>query len=135
MTTEADDILLAKITTLLDDILKEGGDNGEAMFLLGSAAADLADSNKKENWRAFKASLSINEVIDFLQMIDKEGNRLLDEDKVTFAYALQVIGMSLAVTDDSGDELKHGAFLLDDVIETTLINYRNYVRTRTTPVN
>ena len=131
----APDILLSKITALLADLHSDGTDNGEAMFLLGSAAASLADPGEYATWRAFKAALPPADVVHYLQQIDTEGNRLLDEDKLTFAYALQIVGMSLAATSSDDARLQHGAALLDDIIETTLSNFRTYIRTRPTPVN
>jgi hypothetical protein len=135
MTVTAQDILLGKITKLLQDLRDDGADNGEAMFLLGSAAAEIADSGDKAGWREFKASLGPADTIGLLQQIDTEGNRLIDEDKRTFAYAIQIIGMSLAAGNSDDARLQHGASLLDDIIETTLTNFRNHVRTRTTPLN
>lgn len=133
MTPQPQDILLSKITKLLQDLREDGTDNGEAMFLLGSAAAEL--SGATATWHQFKASLAPADIINLLSQIDTEGNRLLDENKITFAYAIQVIGMSLAATSSDDDRLQHGASLLDDIIETTLTNFRNYVRTRTTQLN
>jgi hypothetical protein len=133
MTT--DDTLLNKITALMENIQSDGADNGEAMFLLGSAAADLADKGNHATWRDFKASLTAQEIIDYLRQIDTEGNRLLDEDKLTIAYALQVIGMSLATSSSDDPKLQQGAALLDDIVETTLVNFRNYIRTRPDLIN
>ena len=134
MTSDPKDILLAKITALLQDLHAEGGDNGEAMFLLGSAASSLIASQDNTTWRAFKSGLTPATVIDYLGQIDEQGNRLLDEGKVTFAYAIQIIGMSLAATAYHDPKLLDGVGLLDDVIETTLVNFRNY-QSRTTPPN
>ena len=135
MTPEAETILLTKIATLLDDLRREGTENGEAMFLLGTAAANLVDMGKAGNWAQLKQKLSSAEIVGLLRQIDAEGNRMLDEDKVNFAYALQIIGMSLAASGGENPQLRQGASLLDDIIETTLVNYRNYVRTRTPQAN
>ena len=135
MTPQSESVLLSKITTLLDDLRREGMENGEAMFLLGSAAASLADMGKLNTWAEFKAAVTRADIIQLLQHIDTEGNRMLDEDKVNVAYALQIIGMSVAASGSDSPELQQGGSLLDDIIETTLTNYRNYVRTRTTPLN
>jgi hypothetical protein len=135
MTPDAEAILLTKVTALLGDLRREGTENGEAMFLLGSAAANFVDMGKVATWREFKALLSTSDIIQLLQQIDTEGNRLLDEDKVNFAYALQIVGMSLAAARSENTNLREGASLLDDVIETTLTNFRNYLRTRPDPVN
>ena len=135
MTPEAETILLTKIATLLDDLRREGAENGEAMFLLGTAAANLVDMGKAGNWAQLKQKLSSAEIVGLLRQIDAEGNRMLDEDKVNFAYALQIIGMSLAASGGENPQLRQGASLLDDIIETTLVNYRNYVRTRTPQAN
>ena len=135
MTPEAETILLTKIATLLDDLRREGTENGEAMFLLGTAAANLVDMGKAENWAQLKQKLNSAEIVGMLRQIDAEGNRMLDEDKVNFAYALQIIGMSLAASGGENPQLRQGASLLDDIIETTLVNYRNYVRTRTPQAN
>lgn len=130
MTTDAKTALLGKITNLLHDLRSGGADNGEAMFLLGSAAAELTKPGQHGTWRQFKAALSPAEIVDYLQQIDREGNRLLDEDKVTLAYALQIVGMSLAVTRDDSPELQEGVSFLDDIIEQTLVNYQAYIRAR-----
>ena len=135
MTPEAETILLTKIAALLDDLRREGTENGEAMFLLGTAAANLVDMGKAGNWAQLKQKLSSAEIVGLLRQIDAEGNRMLDEDKVNFAYALQIIGMSLAASGGENPQLRRGASLLDDIIETTLVNYRNYVRTRTPQAN
>ena len=135
MTPEAETILLTKIATVLDDLRREGAENGEAMFLLGTAAANLVDMGKAGNWAQLKQKLSSAEIVGLLRQIDAEGNRMLDEDKVNFAYALQIIGMSLAASGGENPQLRQGASLLDDIIETTLVNYRNYVRTRTPQAN
>ncbi|WP_332686493.1 hypothetical protein [Devosia sp.] len=135
MTPETQTILLSKIAAVLEDLRREGMENGEAMFLLGSAAANLVDMGKRKNWRELKAALTATDVLQLLQQIDTEGNRMLDEDKVNFAYALQIIGMSLAASGGDNPQLLQGASLLDDIIETTHTNYRNYVQTRTEPAN
>ena len=137
MTTaiESQEILISKITKLVQDLRQDGTGNGEAMFLLGSAAAEFCDPDGVPTWRQFKASLNDTNVIRLLRQIDTEGNRLLDEEKLTFAYAIQIIGMSLAATSSDDSRLKYGASLLDDIIETTLINFRNYIRARTTSLN
>lgn len=130
MTPEAQSILLNNIATLLQNLKGEGGENGEAMFLLGSAAANLVDLGQAATWRDFKASQSQAEIVDLLQQIDTEGPRLLSEDKVTFAYAIQAIGLSLAATMAADNpSLQQGAALLDDIIEITLTNFRDYTRT------
>ena len=135
MTPETQTILLSKITAVLDDLRREGMENGEAMFVLGSAAARLVDMGKRQTWRDLKAVLTPTDVLQLLQEIDTEGNRMLDEDKVNFAYALQIVGMSLAASGGDDPQLLQGASLLDDLIETTHTNYRNYVQTRTAPPN
>ncbi|MDB5613280.1 MAG: hypothetical protein JWQ22_933 [Devosia sp.] len=136
MNTESETILLSKIAALLEDLRSEGMENGEAMFLLGTAAANLVDMGKDlTSWTGFKAVLTRPDMIHLLQEIDAQGNRMLDEDKVNIAYALQIIGMSVAASGSDDPQLQQGGALLDDVIEKTLINYRNYVQTRTTPLN
>jgi hypothetical protein len=135
MTPEAETILLSKITTLLDDLRREGTENGEAMFLLGSAAANFVDMGKTQTWGEFKKLLTPSDIIQLLQAIDSEGNRMLDEDKVNFAYALQIIGMTLAASNAEDPNLREGASLLDVIIEKTLTNFRNYAQSPKEPAN
>ncbi|SEQ03833.1 hypothetical protein SAMN05428969_1655 [Devosia sp. YR412] len=136
MPHKSETILLSKITTLLDDLRREGAENGEAMFLLGAAAANLVDMGKGLNsWADFKAAVTREDIIKLLQQIDAEGNRMLDEDKVNYAYALQIIGMSLAALGSDYPQLQQGGALLDDIIETTHTNYRNYVQSQTDSQN
>jgi hypothetical protein len=135
MTPDAQNALLEKVTTLLQDLRQDGTQNGEAMFLLGSAAANLSDLSNAPTWQAYKDGLTPDDVIQLLRQIDEEGNRLLDQDKVNFAYALQVVGMSLAASGADDPRLSQGAELLDQIIETTLTNFRAYAQTGNKPVN
>lgn len=132
MTPEAQNALRAQIATMLQDLRAETGADGETMFLLGAGADSLAQMAKAKTWLEFKAAITPADIIQLLQQIDMEGTKLLDDNKLKYAYALQALGMSLAAAGGNEPSLLQGAALLDDVIEETLANYRAYAASKPT---
>lgn len=126
MTSAAQNALRVQLATLLDDLRTDGGQDGEAMFMLGAGADRLASLAQVQGWGELKSKLQSPEITVLLQQIDSEGKQMLAEDKIKHAYALQALGMSLAATGNTDPLVQAGAELVDQIIEETLANYRNY---------
>ena len=94
MTTQEEDFRI-RLVALLKDLQQGGADDGEAMFLLGSLAAGLADDLKSPNWVAAKAAMTPGTRDDVLRTFQDQGNRHHREGRAKQAYAIQALAMSL----------------------------------------
>lgn len=135
MTSPTQNALRVQLATLLEDLRVTGSEDGEAMFMLGAGADRLASLAEVQSWSELKAKLIPADVLALLQQIDLEGKQALADDKIKHAYALQALGMSLAATGNADPLVRAGAELVDQVIEETLTNYRNYAANAAGAVN
>ncbi|MET3924651.1 hypothetical protein [Devosia sp. 2618] len=135
MTTENQSALRSQLVSIIENLRTTGANDGEAMFLLGGGANRLRELTDAPTWTAFKAKLQPVDVARLLKDMDAEGNAMQQQDKAKHAYALRALAVSLATTGNQVDVIQGGAILLDQIIEETLVNYRNYVKQQTASVN
>jgi hypothetical protein len=135
MTPQAETILLNKINQVIRDLHGQGTRDGEAMFMLGAGADYLCMTGQVANWPALKARLSPTETIGLLAQIDAEGDAAVAKDQLKHAYALQILGLSVAAAGTSNPQIRTATGLLDDLIATTLNNYRTHASKSATPLN
>lgn len=126
MTPEAETILLNKITQVMRDLHEHGTEDGEAMFMLGAGADYLCTSAEASNWSALKSKLSATETLGLLAQIDAEGQAAVAKQQVKHAYALQILGLSVAAIDAARPDTRTATRLIDDLIATALNNYRQH---------
>ena len=123
MTKEED--FKIRLATVLADLQESGTDDGEAMFLLGSLAAGLADDLGSSNWITAKGAMTQQTRDDVLQAFQDQGNRHHQEGRAKHAYAIQALSMSLiagALRDDA--DIAEGEPLLDQIIAAAEANFR-----------
>lgn len=135
MTPEAETILLNKITQVLRDVHEQGASDGEAMFMLGAAADYVCTTGQARTWPALKAKLSPTETIGLLAQIDAEGQAAVANGQVKHAYALQILGLSIAAIGGESQQIRTATGLVDDLIIRTLTNYRNHASKGAAPLN
>ena len=117
-----------RLVAVLKDLQQSGADDGEAMFLLGSLAAGLADDLKSPSWVAAKASMTPGTRDDVLRTFQDQGNRHHREGRARQAYAIQALAMSLiSVTLRDDEEIAAGEPLLDQIISAAEANFRRAV--------
>lgn len=126
MTADAEAILLNKITQVLRDLQEQGASDGEAMFMLGAGADYLCTAAEASNWSALKSKLSATETLGLLAQIDAEGQAAVAKDQIKHAYALQILGLSVAAIDARRPDTHTATRLIDDLIATALNNYRQH---------
>lgn len=131
MTTEAESILLNKITAVLRDLQEQGTNDGEAMFMLGAGADHLCKTGAAADWSALKGRLGTTETVGLLAQIDSEGRAAVANGQHKQAYALQALGLSVAALGAGNRDIRTAASLLDDLIATALRNYRQYASENT----
>ena len=125
--TKQEDIKI-RLATMLKDLHENGTDDGEAMFLLGSLAAGLADDLKSPDWIAAKNAMTLRTRDDVLRTFQDQGNRHHREGRTRQAYAIQALAMSLiAATLRDNPDIAAGEPLLDQVIAAAEANFRRAV--------
>ncbi len=135
MTPEAETILLNKITQVMRDLHEQGADDGEAMFMLGAGADYVCTTGQATTWTALKSKLSGTETIGLLTQIDAEGQAAVAKGQVKHAYALQILGLSVAAIGAQSQEIRTATRLMDDLIATALGNYRKHASKGAAPLN
>lgn len=124
MTKEED--FKIRLAALLENLQQSGTEDGEAMFLLGSLAAGLADDLGSSNWITAKGAMNEKTRDDVLQAFQTQGNLHHSEGRAKQAYAIQALAMSLisgALREDA--DIAEGEILLDQIIATAEANFRN----------
>jgi hypothetical protein len=135
MTPEAETILLNKITQVLRDLHEQGSGDGEAMFMLGAGADYVCATGKAPTWPALKARLSGTETVGLLAQIDAEGQAAVAKGQNKHAYALQILGLSIAATGAQSPEIRTATGLMDDLISRAIGNYRKRGSKGPAPLN
>ncbi|KKB80026.1 hypothetical protein VW35_06120 [Devosia soli] len=114
-----------RFAAVLGDIQKSGAEDGEAMALIGSLAADLADTMQQLTWTAAKSNMTPQVYNDLLKVFEQRGNEYHQAGKTKHAYAIQALAMSLvAATLRSDPQMAAGEKMLDAVIDRSVSVYR-----------
>jgi hypothetical protein len=135
MTPEAEAILLNKITQVMQDLHERGADDGEAMFMVGAAADYVCKTGQAGTWPALKSKLNATETLGLLAQIDVEGQTAIAKGQDKQAYALQLLGLSVAAIGARSQDIRTAAGLMDDLIATALGNYRKHASKKAAPLN
>jgi hypothetical protein len=114
-----------RFAAMLSDIQKSGAQDGEAMMLIGSLAADLAGTLQRQNWAATKATMSTQTYNDLLKIFEQRGNEYHRAGKTKHAYAIQALAMSLvAATLRADPQMAEGEKMLDAIIDRSVAVYQ-----------
>jgi hypothetical protein len=118
-----------QFNAVLADLRDAGSRDDEAMFLLGSLAANLATDGGATSWRGLKALLSQDAYTSMLNTFQKQGRTLLKQKKPKAAYAMQVLAMSLIAHTQTDPKMRMGENLLDTLIDRAADAYRKLPKT------
>lgn len=120
-----EDELKLRLVAVLQDLRTTGGKDPEAVWLIGSLAATLADKAKAKSWPALKQSLDAAGYDKLLADFQAQGNRLAKEGETRKAYAIQALVLSLVCSRLRSDPvLRDGEALLDGLIEGAVAIFR-----------
>ncbi len=118
-----------RLTAVVSDIVKTGGEDGEAMALIGHLAADIAASLQQQNWATAKANMTPQTYNDLLKIFETRGNEYHQAGKTKHAYAIQALAMSLiSATMRSDTQIAEGEKILDSVIDRSVAVYQTQSR-------
>ncbi|WEK05331.1 MAG: hypothetical protein P0Y65_03465 [Candidatus Devosia phytovorans] len=123
MTKEED--FKIRLAAVLKDLHDDGAADGEAMFLLGSLAAGLADDLKARNWVTAKNAMTPETRNNALRTFTDQGNLHHREGRAKQAYAIQALTMSLIASTLRADkDIAAGEPLLDTIINAAEARFR-----------
>jgi hypothetical protein len=113
-----------RFVAVLQDLRSNGGQDPEAMFLIGSLAARLLDRARQPSWAAYKASMAREAYDQLLGDFQKQGNDFHKQGKAKHAYAVQVLAISLIARTQTDPDIRAGNGLLDDMLGFLIAAYR-----------
>lgn len=109
---------------LLTDLQQNAKDDPEAIWLMGSLAAEIIDKVGAANWVEFKQTMGQETYSRLLTDFEKEGNRQYREGDRKKAYAIQALAMSLVAYTQTDPQMRTGESILDQLIENTIRVFR-----------
>ncbi|UYO00826.1 MAG: hypothetical protein KIT02_06360 [Devosia sp.] len=114
------------LASTLQDLRTNGIADGEAMTLIGSLAADIADRLKVSSWSAAKARIDRQLHDQLLKSFQDQGNALHKAGNRKQAYAVQALAVSLvARTQTETPGVREGEHLLDALLDRAVEVYRH----------
>ncbi|SMQ70107.1 hypothetical protein SAMN06295905_1777 [Devosia lucknowensis] len=114
-----------RFISVLADLQEDGVKDPQAMGLVGSLAAELADNLEQKSWTSSKQAMTSAVYDALLESFQKRGNQFYQDGKTKHAYAIQLLGVSLVATTQRGDaDIAAGEKLLDQVIDSAVAQYR-----------
>jgi hypothetical protein len=117
-----------RFASVLADIQQTGYNDGEAMALIGSLAAELCGSLQQQNWTTAKSVMSHQTYNDLLKIFENRGNEYHQAGKQKHAYAIQALAMSLiSATMRSDPQMAEGEKMLDAIIDRSVAVYQTQV--------
>jgi hypothetical protein len=116
--------LKQRLAALLRDLQDGGGQDGEAMAMIGALAGELALSHKQQSWSATKGVMSRQTYNALLEKFRDSGNDNVQAGRIRNAYAIQAVALSLvAATQRDDPQTAEGERLLDVAIDHTVAVY------------
>jgi hypothetical protein len=114
-----------RFAAVLGNIHKTSAEDGEAMALIGSLAAELAGDLQQQNWSTAKSVMAPRTYNDLLKIFEKRGNEAHQAGRTKHAYAIQALAMSLiAGTMRSDPQMAEGEKMLDALIDHSVAIYQ-----------
>lgn len=113
-----------RFVAVLQDLRSSGGQDPEAMFLIGSLAARLLDRSNQPSWAAYKSSITPPAYAELLGSFEKQGNGFHQQGKAKHAYAIQVLAVSMIARIQDDAEIRVGDGLLDEMLGFLIATYR-----------
>lgn len=113
-----------RFAAVLTDLQKNGKDDPEAMWLIGSLAGEIIDKVGALTWVEFKRTMSQETYSKLLTDFQNEGNRQYREGDRKKAFAIQAVAMSLVAQTQTDEQMRTGEAILDELIEKTIQIFR-----------
>jgi hypothetical protein len=123
MTTEQAEFR-TRFASVLADLRESGTKDAEAMWMLGSLAAQIIDKSNQKTWGALRTGLSRADYDHILTDFQTQGNALAAAGKTKPAYAMQALAVSIVAGTFSEPLMTDGSKLLDEIVDRAVGFYR-----------
>jgi hypothetical protein len=125
MTTNKREDLKQRMAVVLKDLKENGRSDPEALALVGSLAAELTNKTRTQTWASLKQKMTQGLYEEMMRDFQANGNELFKAGRKRHAFAIQVLGISLAASTQRIDaEMRQGELLLDAMIDNCLKAYK-----------
>ncbi len=128
MTSEDD--FKARFVAIMQDVREAGAKDIQAMWLVGSIAAELLDRSKIESWKKYAATRTPMARRIMLEDLEGKGKGFTAQGRLRHQYAIQIIAASLIAHTVKDQVVKSGSALLDDLIDGAVAFYRRNAKSR-----
>ncbi len=128
MTSEDD--FKTRFVAILQDVHDAGAKDPQAMWLVGSIAANLLDRTNVATWNKYVASRTPMARRILLDDLEGKGKGFTAQGRLRHQYAIQIIAASLIAHTVKDQSIKTGSELLDEVIDRAVVYYRKNAKTR-----
>lgn len=113
-----------RFAAVLLDLQEVGSRDGEAMAMIGSLAAQLADKLQQKSWSGAKSVMTSEIYNGLLKSFETQGNIQHQAGRAKHAYAIQALALSLiAGTQRSDPQMVEGEKLFDAIIDRSVAIY------------
>lgn len=126
MTTEDD--FKARFVAMMQDIREAGAKDTQAMWLVGSLAANLLDRAKVATWKKYASSRTPVARKILLDDLEGQGRGFHSQGRLRQSYAVQMIAASLIAHTSKDRDIVAGNALLDDLIDMAVKFYRENLK-------
>lgn len=107
-----------RFAIVLQDLQAGGKNDAEAMWMLGTLAADLAAKLQQTSWSAAKSAITTGLYDELLATFQAQGNAMHQAGQTRQAYAIQTLAISLvAGTQRADSDIAAGEELLDALVD------------------
>ena len=107
--------------SVLEDLRQTATDDGEAMALIGTLAAEIATRFQQTSWSGVKKVITRSNYDELLGAFQRQGTELHRAGQTKKAYAIQALAVSLiAGTQRQDADIAAGEPLLDQLIDHTV---------------
>ena len=128
MTSKEHDLKM-RLVAVVQDLGRDGGQDPEAIWMIGSLAATLIDKAEAASWRELKDALGRDAYDNLLDDFVRVGNASHQAGEGRKAYACQTLGISLVCRTQRDDaQFREGELLLDGIIGGAIEAYRRSLR-------
>jgi len=130
MTTNANQLeqYRHRLASVLRDLQTTAAEDGEAVAMIGSLAAQLADKVQRQKWSEAKDVMSPANRAELLRSFETRGNTMHQAGQTKQAYAIQALAISLlAGTMRQDRNIAEGEGLLDALIDRAVVLYRRHL--------
>jgi len=113
-----------RFAAVMKDLNADGRHDPEAMWVLGSIAAQIVDQAKAKSWAALRRDLARADYDKLVTTFQQKGNEFVAAGNHKAAYAVQALAMSVVSRSQTDPQVVEGGQLLDGLVDRAIAFFR-----------